>query len=123
MAVDDEEDALKIVSQVSLAYPHIKIIVRAHNRASVIQLSKYAGVTCVREVFAGAVNAAEVLLQSFGISESKAKEMCAMFEKHDQSLLAQAAEYKMDMPQMIENSRRGREELQSLFAEDEKSIK
>lgn len=123
VAVDDEEDALKIVSQVSLAYPHIKIIVRAHNRASVIQLSKYAGVTCVREVFAGAVNAAEVLLQSFGISESKAKEMCAMFEKHDQSLLAQAAEYKMDMPQMIENSRRGREELQSLFAEDEKSIK
>lgn len=122
VATDREQDAMKIVSQVSQAYPQIKIIVRAHNRASVIQLAKYKNVICVREVFAGALDAAEVLLQSFGFSETKAKEMCIVFAQHDKRLLSRAIEQNMDTPQLIESSKLGREELQSLFDQDEKNI-
>lgn len=122
VAVDGDEDTQKIVSQVSHAYPHIKIIVRAHNRTSVLQMAKYQEVTSVREVFASALEAAEVLLHSFGFSESRAKQMCKVFEQHDEGLLAKAIEHNMDMPQLIESSKQGREELQSLFDQDEKSI-
>ncbi len=122
VAVDNDEDTLKIVSQVSHAYPDINIIARAHNRTSVIQLSKYQGVTSIREVFSGALDAAEALLVSFGFNQGKAKEMCKVFENHDKSLLVRAIENDMDMPQLIKYSKQGREELESLFAEDEKSI-
>ena len=122
VAVDSAADTLRICQLVSDHCPHVTIIARARNRTVAMQLAKIANVHYVREVFAAGLHAANVLLQNFGFAEDDANRLCKMFEKHDERLLQKAIQEDMDMPQIIENSRQGREELQSLFAQDGKEM-
>lgn len=122
IAVDNGEDALKIASQVCSQYSHIKIIARAHNRFESMQFAEIGVQHYVREMFEGSVEAARILLREYGYSESEAQSMAKVFSDHDYMLLERAVEQSMDMPQLIENSKQGREELESLFAEDKKDI-
>lgn len=122
IAVDNGEDALKIASQVCEHYPHIKIIARAHNRFESMKFAEIGVQHYVRELFEGSVRAARILLREYGFSQAEADNMAKVFTDHDYMLLERAVEHNMDMPELIENSKKGRAELESLFAEDEKDI-
>lgn len=122
VAVDVEEDSLKIAHLVSEHFPHIKLVVRAHNRATVRQLVDIENLSYIREVFASGLDAAKVVLKDFGFDERQASKMCDIFERHDKHLLTQSINKSNDMPNLIEISKKGRAELESLFANDEKEI-
>lgn len=122
VAVDVESEALKIVELVSEHYPDVKLVVRARNRATVMQLSKYEGVEFTREMFASGLKAAKQVLQNFGIDHQAAEEMCHVFELHDERMLQEVIDTNTEMSNLIEISKKGRTELESLFASDEKSI-
>jgi CPA2 family monovalent cation:H+ antiporter-2 len=122
IAIDNEEETLKVAALVSEKYPQIKIVARARNRAIATKLAELGITNFVREQFAGGLEAAGLLLTEYGYSSSQAENMVSIFAHHDKLLLEQAIAEQMDMQQLIEISEQGREELQSLFAQDKEKI-
>ena len=122
IAIDNEEEALKIAEVVALQYPQIKMIARARNRQSVNNLAKVGVKICVRELFAGSLEAGQQLLQEYGFSRSKAESMVNIFSHHDQVLLEEFVAQDMDKQQHISLIKTGREQLESLFQHDQEDI-
>ncbi|MFT4937672.1 MAG: monovalent cation:proton antiporter-2 (CPA2) family protein [Paraglaciecola sp.] len=122
VAIDNEEETLKVVALVTKKYPHIKIVARARNRVVATKLAELGVTNFVREQFAGGLEAAGLLLKEYGYSSVQAENMVAIFANHDKLLLEKAILQKMDMQQLIETSKQGREQLQSLFAQDKQKI-
>lgn len=122
IAVDGQEDALKIAELVTHNYPQVRIIARSHNRQSSKQYAEIGVQNSVREMFASSLEAAKLVLQEYGYSSAKAESMAKVFADHDQALLSRSIENDMDLAQLIENTKANRAELASLFAEDKKDI-
>jgi monovalent cation:proton antiporter-2 (CPA2) family protein len=122
VAVDDEDDALKIAELVRKHFPDVKVIARARNRYTAVKLYNLGIQTNVREVFAGGLEAANMLLQAYGLSETEANGLIDIFAAHDKSLLETTMMQNMDFNQLIAVSKKGRQELQNLFEEDKQNI-
>ena len=122
VAVDDEIDALKIAELVKQHFPAVKIIARARNRFTAVKFYNMGIPTNVREVFAGGLDAANMLLQAYGISETEAKGLIDIFEAHDKTLLKSNMLQNMDFEQLLNDSKQGRRELQNLFEEDKQNF-
>jgi monovalent cation:proton antiporter-2 (CPA2) family protein len=122
VAVDDEDDALKIAELVRKHFPDVKVIARARNRYTAVKLYNLGIQTNVREVFAGGLEAANMLLQAYGLSETEANGLTVIFAAHDKSLLETTMMQNMDFNQLIAVSKKGRQELQNLFEEDKQNI-
>jgi CPA2 family monovalent cation:H+ antiporter-2 len=122
VAVDDEEDALKIAELVTEHFPEVKVIARARNRFTAIKLFNLGIQTNVREVFAGGLEAANMLLQAYGLSDTEAKHLIDIFAAHDKHLLEDTMMQNMDIEELIKLSKQGRLELQHLFEEDKQNM-
>jgi CPA2 family monovalent cation:H+ antiporter-2 len=73
-------------------------------------------------VFAGGLEAAKMLLQAYGLSDTEAKGLIDIFAAHDKSLLETTMMQNMDFDQLIAVSKKGRQELQNLFKEDKQNF-
>ena len=122
IAVDGDDDALKIASLVKEQFPDVHIVARAHNRFHAMKYSELGVKDYIREMFSGSVDAAEWVLRHYGFSAAEAEHTVKVFADHDRQLLVKDIEQKLDMGQMIERSQRSRDELRALFASDEKDI-
>jgi CPA2 family monovalent cation:H+ antiporter-2 len=122
VAVDDEDDALKISELVKEHFPAVKVIARARNRFTAIKLFNLGIETNVREVFSGGLEAAYMLLQAYGLSDSEAKSLIDIFAAHDEHLLENTMTQSMDFQELVEISKQGRLELQHLFEEDNQNM-
>lgn len=122
IAVDGEQDGLKIASLVKEHYPDIHIVARAHNRLHSMRYAEIGVRDFYREMFSSSVKAAEMVLKHYGFGAAEAENMAHVFADHDRALLQNAIDENMDMAALIASSERGREELQSLFAQDERDI-
>lgn len=122
VAVDDEDDALKISELVTEHFPEVKVIARARNRFTAIKLYNLGIQRNVREVFAGGLEAANMLLQAYGKSDTEAKHLIDIFATHDKHLLDNTMMQNMDFEELIKISKQGRLELQHLFEEDKQNM-
>jgi monovalent cation:H+ antiporter-2, CPA2 family len=122
VAVDDEEDTLKIAELVKEHYPEVKVIARARNRFTAVKLYNLGINTNVREVFAGGLEAANMLLQAYGLSDAEAKNLIDIFAAHDKQLLESTMMQNMDFDELLAISKKGRLELQNLFEEDKQNL-
>ncbi|GAB2690836.1 monovalent cation:proton antiporter-2 (CPA2) family protein [Aliiglaciecola aliphaticivorans] len=122
IAVDNVEDTFKIVALVSEQFPHVKMVVRARNRNAVMRLSKVENLRFVRELFWSGLRAAEFVLEDFGFDKKQATHMCDIFEKHDEKILKEVIEADSNLDELIELSKKGRADLETLFANDIKEI-
>jgi monovalent cation:proton antiporter-2 (CPA2) family protein len=122
IAVDNPEEAFEIALLVTENYPHVKIVARSHNRLSSKNYAELGVQNSVRELFAGSLEAAKLVLQEYGYSSAKAESVAKVFADHDKSILIRSIENDMDLAQIIQNSQASRAELESLFSQDEKDI-
>lgn len=122
VAVDDENDALKISELVKEHYPEVKVIARARNRLAAVKLSHLGIEQNVREVFAGGLEAAKMLLQAYGMSDAKIDSLLDIFASHDKNLLDSTIKQNMDLKQFVALNSQGRQELQHLFEKDKQNI-
>jgi CPA2 family monovalent cation:H+ antiporter-2 len=122
VAVDDEEDTLKIVALVKQHYPEVKVIARARNRFTAVKLAHLGVEAHVREAFAGGLEAARMLLQAYGHSDTETNSLIEIFAAHDKSLLENTMLQNMDLQQLVLLSNQGRQELQNLFEKDKQNI-
>jgi CPA2 family monovalent cation:H+ antiporter-2 len=122
VAVDDEDDALKIAELVKEHYPAVKVIARARNRFTAIKLYNLGIDSNVREVFSSGLEAANMLLQAYGFNDAEAKSLIEIFAAHDKKLLESTMMQNMDLKQLVTLNSQGRQELQNLFEEDKQNI-
>ncbi|AWL11177.1 Glutathione-regulated potassium-efflux system protein KefB [Saliniradius amylolyticus] len=116
IAIDDEEDTITVAEQVRHSFPHVRIVARAHNRFTVRRLYNLGVHTSMRELFGSSLDAADQVLQGFGMSEAEAKNLVHTFRVHDQAALESSLEVSED--ELIQEAQRNREELASLFNKD-----
>jgi CPA2 family monovalent cation:H+ antiporter-2 len=122
VAVDDEDDALKIAELVTEHFPAVKVIARARNRTTSVKFAHLGIETNVREVFAGGLEAAKMLLQAYGLNDTEINSLIDIFATHDKNLLESRMKQNMDHDQLVALSKQGRQELQNLFEEDKQNI-
>ena len=82
VAVDDEDDALRIVEVAREAYPQLKIITRAHNRFNLLKQRQLGADFSIREMFGSSLSVAEMVLRQIGYTAEQAADMAVMFESH-----------------------------------------
>jgi len=119
LALDDEEASLRVAELVRENYPHVRIVARAHNRFSVLLHSRLGVENIVREMAAGSLAAAEMVLQEFGYDDYEADRIVSIFARHDEKTLKQSLELGEDVDALIKHSAYNREHLATLFQEDE----
>ena len=122
IAIDNEQEALKIAYLVREHFPDIKIIARARNRMSIVNYARAGVHTYVREVFPAGLDAAKLLLQEYGFEQEEAVRTVELFAKHDNRLVQVSANKNFNLQQMIDINEQGKSELQSLFERDKKGI-
>lgn len=122
VALDNEEQALKIAQLVRQHYPDVKLVIRAHNRFSV-ELYQALGVEAiVRELRGGSLEAAEMILQGIGFSQVESSNLVTLFDRHDAQMLAQAPRQSEGMDDYVAHNIHSREQLADLFRQDRESI-
>jgi len=118
IAVDGEDEGLKIAELVHHNFPQVRIIARARNRFAARRYAEMGVILYVRELFAGGLEAAGMLLTEYGFSDEQVKDMVDIFAKHDKALLDKTVHEQMSMDDLIKTSKQGREELATLFKRD-----
>ena len=118
VAVDDPDEAERIVTLVRQRRPDATIIARARNRVSYLKLTVAGADKVLREVFTDSLNAATETLVSLGYSTSEALRTAEIFRQHDADLLDSAIEHHDDLERIIEIGQQGRRELEQLFSDD-----
>jgi CPA2 family monovalent cation:H+ antiporter-2 len=118
VAIDDEEDALEVITLVRHECPHIKIIARSHNRVNLLKQRQAGADLSVREMFGSSVEMAGAVLRGIGMADVKARDMSTLFTHHDQGLIDQALRHPVEMDALIEIGVEGRKELELLFSQD-----
>lgn len=122
IALDDEEQALRVTQLVREHFPDLRIIARAHNRFSV-RLFRELGVQAViREMSAGSLEAANEVLQAYGFSQYDAGRMVDIFARHDEESLENSLALEGDMDALIDHGLYSRDHLASLFQDDKSEL-
>jgi monovalent cation:proton antiporter-2 (CPA2) family protein len=119
VALDNPEDALRVVEVASRAFPQLKIMARARNRRHAHLLMDRGVDGLVRELFYSSLKLAEDSLIALGITADDAARSVELFRTHDeQNLLDTHAIYR-DEKQLIQSTQQATEELMALFEADQ----
>lgn len=122
IAIDSDEDGLRICELVHQHYPEVTIIARVRNRQSVSLFNRAGAHSMVREVYNSSLLAAEQVLREYGVDEPNAQRMVRLFDQHDNSVLQDTLQEAPDIQEMIARNARHREQLHSLFEQDRQEM-
>tara|TARA_R110001592_G_scaffold363393_2_gene687364 strand:+ start:21109 stop:22881 length:1773 start_codon:yes stop_codon:yes gene_type:complete len=122
LALDDEEQSLRVAELMREHYPQVRVVARAHNRFSVQLYHKLGVQAVVRELMGSSLDAADKILREYGFSESDAGNMVGIFKRHDAEALEKSLDLPNDMNALIDHSLYSREQLAGLFQEDKAKI-
>jgi CPA2 family monovalent cation:H+ antiporter-2/glutathione-regulated potassium-efflux system protein KefB len=118
VAIDDMEEAIRVVEVARRTFPNLTILSRARNRRHVHLLMDRAITGIVRDTFYSSLKLSELVLQAMDVPADRAARAVALFAAHDERVLtAQHAIYR-DETQMIQSIQQSADELSSLFEAD-----
>ena len=118
IAIDDVERSIATARYLHNNYPHLKVLVRARNRAHYYRLRE-VGVTHIwRETYLSSLDMSRESLELLGISPEKARETITAFRDYDDQLLKQQQAIYEDEAKLIESVQSSMMELESLFDSD-----
>jgi glutathione-regulated potassium-efflux system protein KefB len=119
LAVDDPEASLRTARCVLANFPRLAVHARARNRQHAYALRALGLERVTRETLHSALRMTEGVLEGLGLDHADARVMVERFRVHDEEMLEASWRHQADADQLKEITRRGREELERLFAEDE----
>jgi monovalent cation:proton antiporter-2 (CPA2) family protein len=118
VAVEDMEEAIRVVEVAKRNFPNLTILSRARNRRHVHLLMDRAIAGAVRDTFYSSLKLSELVLQAMDVPADRAARAVAVFAEHDERVLvAQHAIYR-DETQLIQSIQQSADELSSLFEAD-----
>jgi glutathione-regulated potassium-efflux system protein KefB len=118
LAIDDVEASVRTAELVRHNFPELPIYARARNRAHAYRLLD-AGVKVLnRETLLSSLDMAARVLQELGFDEERARSIVERFRVHDEELLTKQYAVHLDEEQLLQTAQQAREELRSLFEQD-----
>lgn len=119
VAIQDMEEALRVVEVAKRTFPKLRIISRAHNRRHVHLLMDRAIAGIVRDTFHSSLKLGELVLKALGIPSERARRAVALFAAHDERVLERTHAIYRDETKLIQSTQEAAEELMSLFEADQ----
>ncbi len=118
LAIDDIEASVRTAEMVRKHFPKLKILARARNRFHSYRLMDVGVDYIIRETLVSALELAEKVLVSTGISAWDAKSTIEQFRAHDERTIKRQHAVYHDETQLIQTSRQAAKELQGIFESD-----
>ena len=119
VALDDMEEALRVVDIVRRNFPNLKIFARARNRRHAHLLMDRQVSGLVRETFHSSLRLTEQVLDAMGVPEAEARRAVELFQAHDERALLESHAFYDDEKQLIQNNLQVAQELAGLFENDQ----
>jgi glutathione-regulated potassium-efflux system ancillary protein KefC/glutathione-regulated potassium-efflux system protein KefB len=119
LAVDDVEASVRTAELIRKHFPHLKIFARARNRQHAFRLMDLDVRYTIRETLASSLEMSEKVLETLGLSKSKAIETVRRFRAHDEATMATQQAVKDDEGKFQQTVRESAEQLLHLFETDE----
>src|ERR1700722_6970593 len=118
LAIDDVEASVRTAELIRKHFPHLKIFARARNRQHAFRLMDLDVRYTIRETLVSSLEMSEKVLETLGLSKSKAKETVRQFRIHDEATMAKQQAVKDDETKFMQTTRESAEQLLHLFETD-----
>jgi glutathione-regulated potassium-efflux system ancillary protein KefC/glutathione-regulated potassium-efflux system protein KefB len=118
LAVDDVEASVRTAELIRKHFPQLKIFARARNRQHAFRLLDLNVRYTIRETFGSSLEMSEKILETLGLSKSKALETVRRFRAHDEATMAKQLAVKDDESKFLQTTRESAEQLLHLFESD-----
>ena len=118
VALDDMDNALRVVEVAHRHFPHLRILARARNRRHAHLLMDRGVTEIVRETFFSSLRMSEMVLQSLDVPAEAAHRAIELFREHDEQTLLETHAVAHDELQLIQSTQQAVQELQYLFEAD-----
>jgi monovalent cation:proton antiporter-2 (CPA2) family protein len=118
LAIDDVEASLKTAELARKHFPNLRIFARARNRQHAFRLMDLAVRYTIRETLVSSLEMTVQVLESLGLSKSKALETVHQFRAHDEATMAKQQAVKDDESKFMATTRESAEQLYHLFETD-----
>ncbi len=118
LAIDDVEASVKTAELIRKHFPHLKIFARARNRQHAFRLMDLDVRYTIRETLGSSLEMSGKVLESLGLSKSKAMETVRQFRTHDEITMAKQQAVKDDENKFLQTTRESAEQLRQLFESD-----
>ena len=118
LAIDDVEASVRTAELIRKHFPHLKIFARARNRQHAFRLMDLDVRYTIRETFASSLEMSGKVLETLGLSKSKAVETVRLFRAHDEATIRKQQAVKDDESKFLATTRESAEQLLHLFESD-----
>ncbi len=118
LAIDDVEASVRTAELIRKHFPHLKIFARARNRQHAFRLMDLDVRYPIRETLVSSLEMSVQVLESLGLSKSKAVETVQQFRVHDEATMAKQQAVKDDEKKFLQTTRESAEQLLHLFEAD-----
>ena len=118
LAIDDVEASVRTAELIRKHFPHLKIFARARNRQHAFRLMDLDVRYTIRETLLSSLEMSGKVLESLGLSKSKAMDTVRRFRAHDQITMAKQQAVKDDENKFLQTTRESAEQLLQLFESD-----
>jgi len=118
LAIDDVEASARTAELIRKHFPHLKIFARARNRQHAFRLMDLDVRYTIRETFLSSLELSEKVLETLGLSKSKAVETVRLFRAHDEATIRKQQAVKDDESKFLQTTRESAEQLLHLFEAD-----
>ena len=118
IAIDDVEASVRTAEMIRKHFPHLKIFARARNRQHAFRLMDLQVRYIIRETLVSSLELSVQVLESLGLSKSKAVETVHEFRVHDEATLAKQQAVRDDESKFLATTRESAEQLLHLFEAD-----
>jgi monovalent cation:proton antiporter-2 (CPA2) family protein len=118
LAIDDVDASVRTAELIRKHFPHLKIFARARNRQHAFRLMDLDVRYTIRETLVSSLEMSEKVLETLGLSKSKAVETVRRFRAHDEATMAKQQAVKDDEGKFQESVRESAEQLLHLFETD-----
>jgi voltage-gated potassium channel Kch len=118
LAIDDVDASVRTAELIRKHFPHLKIFARARNRQHAFRLMDLSVRYTIRETLMSSLEMSVQVLESLGLSKSKAIETVHQFRVHDEATLAKQQAIRDDETKFMATTRESAEQLLHLFEAD-----
>jgi monovalent cation:proton antiporter-2 (CPA2) family protein len=118
LAIDDVDASVRTAELIRKHFPHLKIFARARNRQHAFRLMDLDVRYTIRETLVSSLEMSEKVLETLGLSKSKAVDTVRRFRAHDEATMAKQQAVKDDEGKFQESVRESAEQLLHLFETD-----
>jgi monovalent cation:proton antiporter-2 (CPA2) family protein len=118
IAIDEAEKITELVRIARHHFPHLKLLVRAYDRAHAYDILREGVDQVYREVFGSSMDLATDALVALGQSRDVAERAVDIFRTHDDKFMRKAAHVAGDQAKLIDLARQSRVEITNVYAAD-----